>query len=33
MWQTSVGELAWFILAGLAVYALMEVYRHFRSYT
>jgi hypothetical protein len=33
MWQTGLGELVWFILAGLAIYALTEVYRHYRSYS
>jgi hypothetical protein len=32
MWQTSFGELAWFVLVGLVVYSLLEVYRHSRSY-
>jgi hypothetical protein len=32
MWQTSLGELAWFVLAGIGVYALMTVYRQWRSY-
>jgi hypothetical protein len=32
MWLTTVGELAWFVLAGLAVYALLSVYRHWRAY-
>jgi hypothetical protein len=32
MWQTGLGELAWFVLTGLAVYALLEVYRHWRAY-
>ncbi len=27
MWQTGFGELAWFVLIGLIVYAAMEVYR------
>src|ERR1700710_2490575 len=30
MWQTGLGELGWFVLVGLAVWALMEVYRHVR---
>jgi hypothetical protein len=33
MWQTGLGELAWFVLAALAAYCLMEVYRHSRSYS
>ena len=32
MWQTGLGELLWFVLAGLVVYALMEVFRHSRAY-
>jgi hypothetical protein len=32
MWQTGTGELAWFVLAGLIVYALLAVYRHWRAY-
>ena len=32
MWQTGLGELAWFVLAGLVAYALLEVYRHWRAY-
>lgn len=32
MWQTGIGELAWFVMAGLVVYALLEVYRRSRSY-
>jgi hypothetical protein len=28
----GVGELAWFVLAGLVVYSLLIVYRHARSY-
>ncbi len=33
MWETGIGELAWFVLVGLAVWALMEVWRHSRSYS
>ncbi len=33
MWETGLGVVAWFVLVGLAVYALMEVYRHSRSYS
>lgn len=33
MWQSSIGELAWFVLVGLVIYALLEVYRHSRSYS
>jgi hypothetical protein len=32
MWQTSVGELIWFALMGLVVYALITVYRYWRAY-
>ena len=32
LWDTGFGELCWFVLLGLAVWALMEVYRHSRSY-
>jgi len=32
MWETSLGELVWFVLAGLVVYALMEVFRRSRAY-
>jgi len=32
MWETGLGELAWFALAGCCVYAFLEVYRHSRSY-
>jgi hypothetical protein len=32
MWETGSGELAWFVLVILVVYALMEVFRHSRSY-
>jgi hypothetical protein len=32
MWQTGFGELAWFILVLGVIYALMEVFRHSRSY-
>jgi hypothetical protein len=28
----SLGEVLWFVLAGLVVYALLAVYRHARSY-
>jgi hypothetical protein len=33
MWQTGLGELAWFALIGLVIYALLDVYRHYRSYS
>jgi hypothetical protein len=32
MWQTGLGELAWFVLVGLVVYALLTVYRYSRTY-
>ena len=32
MWQSGIGELAWFVLAGLVVYALIAIYRYARSY-
>jgi hypothetical protein len=32
MWLTSLGELAWFVLAGIIVYSLLVVYRQWRSY-
>jgi hypothetical protein len=32
MWQTGVGELLWFALVGLVVYALIVVYRYWRTY-
>jgi len=32
MWQTGFGELAWFVLVGCAIYALLEVVRRSRSY-
>lgn len=32
MWQTGLGELAWFVILACVVYALAEVYRHSRSY-
>jgi hypothetical protein len=32
MWLTSVGELAWFVLAGIVVYSLLAVYRQWRAY-
>jgi hypothetical protein len=32
MWLTGLGELLWFLLAGLAVYGLMEVFRHSRTH-
>jgi len=32
MWQTGLGELAWFALLAFVIYAGMEVYRHARAY-
>ena len=32
MWQTGLGELVWFILLGVVAYALIAVYRTWRSY-
>lgn len=32
MWLTGVGELAWFVLAGVVVYSLMAAYRQWRAY-
>jgi hypothetical protein len=32
MWETGLGELIWFVLVGLVVYALIEVYRYSRTY-
>ncbi len=32
MWETGLGKLAWFVLLGLIVYALLAVYRHWRAY-
>ena len=32
MWQTGIGEFLWFALVALVVYALLEVYRHWRAY-
>jgi phosphatidylglycerophosphate synthase len=32
MWQTSIGAVLWFALIVLAVYALANVYRHWRTY-
>jgi hypothetical protein len=32
MWESGLGELLWFVLLGLAVYALVAVYRHWRAY-
>jgi hypothetical protein len=32
MWASGGGELIWFVLLGVAVYALVVVYRFWRSY-
>jgi len=32
LWQTGLGELLWFALAGFILYTLLEVYRHWRAY-
>jgi hypothetical protein len=32
MWETGLGELAWFVLAGASAYALVAVYRFWRAY-
>jgi hypothetical protein len=32
MWSTGAGELAWFVLAGIVVYALLATYRYWRAY-
>jgi len=32
MWETGLGELLWFVAAGAVVYALLAVYRRWRSY-
>jgi hypothetical protein len=32
MWLTSLGELVWFLLAGFAVWAFLEVFRRWRAY-
>jgi hypothetical protein len=32
MWQTAFGELVWFALIGLAIYASVAVYRYSRTY-
>lgn len=32
MWETSLGELGWWLLLAFAVWAGMEVYRHSRTY-
>ncbi len=32
MWETSLGGFVWLALIGLVVYAVIAVYRHFRTY-
>ena len=32
MWQTGTGELVWFVLVGVRVYALLAVFRRWRAY-
>ena len=32
LWETGLGELVWFIVAGGVVYALIAVYRQWRAY-
>jgi hypothetical protein len=32
MWETGVGELVWFVIAGLVVYAAIVVVRRWRAY-
>jgi hypothetical protein len=32
MWTTGSGEVIWFAVLGFVLYALMEVFRHSRSY-
>ena len=32
MWESGLGELVWFVLVGLVVYAVLVVIRHARSY-
>jgi hypothetical protein len=32
MWQTGFGKLAWWVLAGGVLYALLEVFRRARAY-
>lgn len=32
MWQTGLGELVWFALAGFVVYTVLAVYRRWRMY-
>jgi hypothetical protein len=32
MWETGLRELLWFVLVGIVVYAVLEVYRYSRTY-
>jgi hypothetical protein len=32
MWESGGGELLWFVLLGVVIYALLAVYRFWRSY-
>jgi hypothetical protein len=32
MWETSFGELVWFVIVGCVIYVAMEVFRHSRTY-
>jgi len=32
MWETGLGELAWFVLVLIVCWALLEVYRYSRTY-
>src|SRR3954449_7249595 len=32
MWETGLGELVWWLLLGFVAWAVMEVYRHSRTY-
>jgi hypothetical protein len=32
LWHTSLGELIWFVIVGLAAYAVIVVWRYARSY-
>ncbi len=32
MWESSLGELIWFVLVGLIIYSLLAVYRRWRAY-
>ena len=32
MWETGLGTLGWFVLVGIVVWSLLEVYRYAKSY-